>query len=119
LIIDDDPLVRRVMRRVLSRSFDIEEVESAESAVMRLDRGERFDVVVCDLMLGDGLSGRAFYDRTLARDPALASGFIMTSGSEALVGAIGTDRFLQKPFSGDTLLAVVERIADQQATEAA
>lgn len=120
LIIDDDPLVRRAMRRVLSKSFDIDETDSAEAAIARLDRGERFDVVLCDVMLGDGLCGRAFYEQTLARDPALASGVILTSGDAGSVDAIAAaDRRLHKPFSNEDLRALVERVADRYASKAA
>lgn len=110
------------MRRVLSKSFDIEDVDSAEAAVVRLDRGERFDVVLCDVMLGAGLSGREFYVRMLARDPALASGVILMSGGAGAADAFAvtvSGRWLQKPFSSDNLSALVERVAGRYTNKAA
>lgn len=54
LIIDDEPLVLRSWARSL-RAFDVSTAESLEAAISRIsDEPHAFDVIVSDLLLGDG-----------------------------------------------------------------
>src|SRR5579863_9423759 len=48
LVVDDDELVSRALARSL-REFDVVVALDARSALSSIERGERFDVIVCDL----------------------------------------------------------------------
>lgn len=59
LVVDDEPLVRRSLERALSRKHDVVALGSASEALRRIDGGERFDAILCDLMM-QGTNGIDF-----------------------------------------------------------
>ncbi len=68
LIVDDDPQVSRMLRRMVAGSFAIDVATSASEALARIGRGERFHAILCDITLGnDEMSGRDFYDLLIER----------------------------------------------------
>jgi PAS domain S-box-containing protein len=67
LIIDDEPLVGVALQRMLSSEHEVVTEESAQLALGRIDAGEKFDVILCDLMMPD-VSGIDFYE-ALQRAP--------------------------------------------------
>lgn len=81
LVIDDDPLVGRSLARILRASHDVTVVESGAEAHRRLAAGERWDAVVCDLMM-PGTSGMELEERLRADAPdAVARIVYMTGGA--------------------------------------
>lgn len=56
LVVDDEPLNRDLLRRVLFQEFDIREAEDAFSALQILEQGGPVDVMVCDHLM-PGRSG--------------------------------------------------------------
>jgi len=50
LVIDDDAAIRTAVRRALAAEHEVV-VDPAPQGVRRIQRGERFDVVLCDLMM--------------------------------------------------------------------
>jgi CheY-like chemotaxis protein len=102
LVIDDDPLLRNMMRRALEQEHDTVVVASAKDALERIAAGQRFDLVLCDLML-PGLSGVDFHERVRPIAPELVERVLFTTGgaytprAEAFLAR--TDiRHLEKPF---------------------
>src|SRR4029079_5535201 len=51
LIVDDDLLFSGALRRLFSNECDVTVVNSGRDALDRLRAGERFDVLLCDLMM--------------------------------------------------------------------
>lgn len=51
LVVDDDTLTARAIVRTLSDDHDIVAVSTAQQALERLAAGDRYDVVLCDLMM--------------------------------------------------------------------
>ena len=51
LVVDDEPMVAKTIQRTLSTEHDIVALGSAEEALNRIGAGERFDVILCDLMM--------------------------------------------------------------------
>jgi signal transduction histidine kinase len=51
LVVDDEPLVGVAVQRELAREHDVEVVTTGTDALERVRRGERFDVVLCDLVM--------------------------------------------------------------------
>ena len=110
LVIDDEPMMLRALTRMLS-GHDVVAVDRAEDALARLDRGERFDVIVSDLMMPT-MTGMGFYEALLARSPAVARQVVFITGGA--LTARTTDflesipnRWLPKPFSAAALQALV------------
>lgn len=79
LIVDDDALVGRALVRAL-RQHHVEWVGDARHALDRIAGGERWDVILCDLMM-PGLDGPGFYDAVRAIDEAQADAMVFATGA--------------------------------------
>ena len=88
LVVDDEQVVRGLMRRILERrGWQVVESDSAERALELLaDMSLHLDLVVCDLNL-PGLSGSALCGRITAMRPELASRLVLTSGDPCAAAA--------------------------------
>ena len=93
LVVDDDALVARAATRILSREHDVTAVTSGVEALERISSGERFDVILCDLMMPEltGMQLHAELSR-LAPDQAermiLISGGAFTAAARAFVNRV-------------------------------
>lgn len=61
LYIEDEPALLRAMVRRLEAAHEVTAVADAHSALALLERGERFDAILCDMGLPD-LSGIKLHD---------------------------------------------------------
>jgi len=78
IVIDDEPLVGRSIRRAL-RGHEVQVFSSGEEAIERLCSDEPFNVVFCDLMM-PGVSGMEVFSRVSEQYPELASRFVFMTG---------------------------------------
>ena len=78
IVIDDEPLVGRSIRRAL-RGHEVEVFSSGKEAISRLCSERPFDVVFCDLMMPD-VSGMDVFREVSDRRPDLASRFVFMTG---------------------------------------
>jgi signal transduction histidine kinase len=78
VVIDDEPLVGRSIRRAL-RDHDVQLYSSGEEAIQRLCSDEPVDVVFCDLMMPE-VSGMEVYARVSEQRPDTASRFVFMTG---------------------------------------
>jgi signal transduction histidine kinase/CheY-like chemotaxis protein len=78
LVVDDEPFVANVLRRTL-HEHDVTVVESAEAALASLAAGERYDVVLSELLM-PGMSGIDLYRELARRDAALARRVVFVAG---------------------------------------
>ncbi len=108
LIIDDERHIRETIVQALDE-HDATAVADAPTALALLDRGETFDVILCDLMM-PGMSGADFYDAVERRWPALLGRILVVTGGavtprskEVLARAVNPP--LQKPFRATVLEA--------------
>lgn len=114
LFVDDEALVRRAYGRMLGKVFDVESVGSGPEALAKLEAGERYDLVLCDVempgMRGPEVVARirdGFTDR--APRVALCSGGVF--GAEPRVSADpDAVALLGKPFGADAVLRLLERM---------
>jgi CheY-like chemotaxis protein len=110
LIIDDDALLARSVGRMLAM-FDVAIETDPRSAVRRIEAGERFDIVICDLNM-PALSGYQVLATIRARlEPP---DVIMTSGGDDLLelGAVADASVLLKPFRATELRTLVASLLD-------
>ena len=124
LVIDDDPLVGRGLRRQLQH-HDVTAVTSGQRCVAALERGQRFELILCDLMM-PGLTGADVYDKVAALGQGLEEHIVFLTGgvfSDAVrdfLDRIPNSR-LTKPVSSaqlDSVLASAGRRAARSATAA-
>ncbi|MGF1468412.1 MAG: ATP-binding protein [Sandaracinaceae bacterium] len=78
LLLDDEPLVARSLARLL-RPHRVQIEQDPREALDRLQRGEAFDVIVCDLMMPT-MSGRQFYESVGSARPELQSRMLFVTG---------------------------------------
>jgi len=78
VVVDDEPLVGRSIRRAL-REHQVQVFSSGEEAIERLCSNEPIDVVFCDLMMPE-VSGMEVYGTVSARRPEIASRFVFMTG---------------------------------------
>lgn len=115
LVIDDEPLVRRAVVRSLEREHQVVAIDTAAEALRRLESGERFDLILCDLMMPE-MTGMEMAARLRQRLPWMAERLMFLSGgaftleSAEFLGALG-NRFIEKPFLPEELCRrVAERL---------
>jgi PAS domain S-box-containing protein len=115
LVVDDEPLVASAIERALLAEWDVQSLTRAASVAERLARGERYDVLLCDLGLPeeDGVALHrmvARLDPGLARRTALLTGGAVPAAARAYCEAEGI-ACLEKPFEVMKLRALVARLA--------
>jgi two-component system, NtrC family, sensor kinase len=79
LIIDDEPSIGTMMRRLLGRSHEVVVVHSGREALALLTGDDGFDRVFCDLMMAD-MSGMDLSAELAQQKPWLLSRFIFMTG---------------------------------------
>ncbi len=84
LVVDDEPLVGRALQRALRGDADVEVEVSGAGALARIRRGERFDVVLSDVMMPE-LPGADFHAELQRFAPEVARSVVfMTGGAFSL-----------------------------------
>jgi len=78
LLVEDDPLVARAVRRTLAREHEVVLVESGRAALQALAR-EKFDLVISDLMMPE-MTGMELHAELLRTHPEVAQRMIFVSG---------------------------------------
>ena len=116
LIIDDDPLILKVLQAGL-RDYSVVTASSAEEG-LRLYAAQPFDAVICDLVL-PGMQGLEVIRRIRETDPAARVLIITGHDTQArLLAALRENiiDFLAKPFAMDDLRgAVANLLASEEA----
>jgi PAS domain S-box-containing protein len=115
LIIDDEASIRALLVRLLARrEYDVTEAASCAEAKAAVSDARSFDLVLCDVRLGDGNGGDCLRELRAAQ-PDLGRRFIFVTGDiSALVDTereFGDMPVLTKPFTAadfDRVLGNVE-----------
>lgn len=111
LLIDDDEIIAKVVPRLLGDLHDVEAELDARQALARLQRGEMFDVILCDLTM-PSMTGVEVFEAISALSPALASRMVFLTGGARSEDASAflddcANLVIYKPFSMNRLRAVV------------
>jgi PAS domain S-box-containing protein len=109
LLVDDEPRVLEMLGRLL-RSHEVTTASGAREALHRIESGERYDVIVCDLMMPE-TTGAQLHAALLAAHPAQAKRIVFMTG-----GAFTTD---SRSFVEFTSNPVLQKPVDLEALEAA
>jgi CheY-like chemotaxis protein len=115
LVIDDEPMVARSLGRVLEQDHDVTIVLDAGDAHQRVVGGERFDVILCDLMMPK-MTGMDLHAELLRAVPEQAALMVFLTGgaftphARAFLEGVPNHR-LHKPFDTQELRSFVnERV---------
>ncbi len=110
LVIDDEPMMARAVQRLLEAEHDVTATSDPLGAVEQVRSGERFDAIVCDLMMPT-MGGIDVYDAIALVEPQQARRIVFMTG-----GAF-TPRAMQFLESVDNLR--IEKPLDRAALRAA
>jgi two-component system, cell cycle sensor histidine kinase and response regulator CckA len=111
LLVEDDEIVRRLVKRLLVRQgYQVEEARSAEEAMRIFDNSKNeIDLLFTDVVM-PGMSGKQLSEQLLANRPDLRVLF-MSAYTEDLVTQYGitgfSEKLLQKPFTANELSSKV------------
>jgi len=111
LVVDDEPLLGSAVARMLRGKHAIDREISARAALARVVAGERWDIIVCDLMMPE-LTGMDFYEAVLRVAPSQARAFVFMTGgaftprARTFLADVDQPR-LDKPFTRDELDAAL------------
>ena len=111
LVGDDEAAIGRTLAIGLADEFDVTTATSGREGLELLSWSDRFDVVLCDLMMPD-VSGMDLYDRVAGASARLRSRFVFVTGgafterARAFVQR-GSAPVLEKPFDLTRLSAVL------------
>jgi PAS domain S-box-containing protein len=123
LVVDDEPSVGAALRRALGAEHDVELRTRAADALDAIARGERFDAILCDLMM-PGMSGMELHAalERLAPDQArrviVLTGGAFTDATRTFLERVTLPR-CEKPFDVPTLREVVRRVVATGGTSGA
>jgi CheY-like chemotaxis protein len=111
-VLDDDPLVGRSMARLLQGTHEVTVISSPAEALSRLERGERWDAILCDLMMPE-LSGMDVTERLSRTAPEVLPRIVYLTGgafTERARKFLAEGRpYLEKPVEAQALR---ERVAE-------
>lgn len=112
-VLDDERLLANSMSRVLEDLYDVVLPQNAREVLERLAIGERFDVLVCDIMM-PSMNGMELHERVSESWPELARRMVFVSGGAFADAAMEFAesvalRCLAKPFTGADLRELVAR----------
>jgi CheY-like chemotaxis protein len=116
LLVDDDALLRELMRRILERyGYRVLEAANGAAALALCARADvEIDLLLTDLAMPE-LNGWDLGTVVAAARPKLRSLVVSGYGEDALPQRGGGDRvtFLQKPFTPSALAHKVREVLDQ------
>jgi PAS domain S-box-containing protein len=114
LIVDDEPLLARAIAGTLEPDHEAVEAASARDALARLGAGERYDVILCDLMMPE-VTGMDLHDALgrIAPDQqrriVFLTGGAFTERARSFLETV-ENRILVKPFDAGALLRLVGEV---------
>jgi signal transduction histidine kinase/CheY-like chemotaxis protein len=111
LVVDDEDMLTQAICRYLSSNHDVAGVSNGRDALDRLAAGERYDIILCDLMMPQ-VTGMELYAEVKRMDPEQASKIVFLTGGAFTANAREfldqtPNRRLEKPFDLKTLRRLV------------
>jgi signal transduction histidine kinase len=111
LVIDDEPMLVKVVQRTLASEHDVTGIQGAEAALTRIAAGERFDVILCDLMMPQ-MTGMDLHAELSKVAPEQAASMVFLTGgaftmrARTFLDQVPNQR-VEKPFDATHLRALI------------
>ena len=111
LIVDDQPTLAKAIRRMLA-DHDVTTVLGAREALDKIEAGERYDVILCDVMMPE-LSGMDLYAALGKLAPEQVARVVFMTGGAFTKQAVAffekvPNPTIEKPFDRAALFAVIQ-----------
>jgi PAS domain S-box-containing protein len=118
LVIDDDEKLLASIGRTLKKEHEVSLASSPTEGLAFLEQGQRFDVILCDLMMPE-ITGMELYDTIEALIPEQARQMLFMTGGTFTEQAAkflerSSIRWLEKPFETAELRRRIHAIASGQ-----
>jgi PAS domain S-box-containing protein len=112
LLVDDEAMVLTAIARLLGADHRVTLTTAGAEAVALLERGARFDLILCDLMM-PGTNGMDLYDRLLGLAPDQARRMVFMTGGTYTPRSIEflravENRCIEKPFDAELLTRTIQ-----------
>jgi signal transduction histidine kinase len=111
LLVDDEPNIGTIIKQLLEPEHTVETLSDARDACARILSGERYDVILCDVMM-PGMDGPALYRAVCDVAPdqasriAFVTGGAFTERARKFLGDVANP-CLEKPFTVESLHALI------------
>jgi PAS domain S-box-containing protein len=115
LVVDDEPLIGKVVRRMLGREHEVVALTRPREALSRLASGERFDLILCDMMMPE-MTGMDVFDALGGLAPEQLGRMVFLTGGAFTPRARDfleriPNPHIEKPFDEASLRAhLIERL---------
>ena len=120
LVVDDEPLVRQVVRLTLEKAgYDVLEAENGEKAIEAINENENplvLDVVICDIRMPkiNGVEAIEYFQRQYPHVPLIVlTGYPDTKMAVSFMRH-GVVDYLVKPVNAERLRIAVKEAMDQR-----
>jgi DNA-binding NtrC family response regulator len=110
LVIDDDPVIRNLMRSILKEKSNAFAVETP-SLAFKILKNEAVDIIICDFQLPE-MNGLRVLEKIKEEYPDIEVIMISNSGDmDTVIGALrkGAADFFKKPFTAAEIWVAIER----------
>jgi signal transduction histidine kinase len=111
LVVDDEPMMVRAIARLLEGEHEIFSTTDPAFAVAEVERGARFDAILCDLVM-PSMSGMDVFEAIQRIAPEQARSMIFVTGGaftptlQAFLSSVANAR-IEKPIDRSTLRAAI------------
>lgn len=117
LIIDDDPLIRQLLKSYLSKDYSIELKSDGQQAIYWLKSGNKPDLILLDMEMPE-MNGKVFIHRIKTSAIHKNIPVVIMSGSNSnLIKSsfmkAGAAEYMVKPFQKETLDNVLNKIFNE------
>jgi two-component system OmpR family response regulator len=111
LVVDDEPVLRELQRRMLAK-MEVDVVLAADGVTAReLLEGADVDAIVADVCMPGAMNGVALYQWVCRERPHLAARFLfLTGGMDDDLSAATAAAVLRKPFERDEYAARIRAL---------
>jgi PAS domain S-box-containing protein len=115
LVVDDEPMIAKAIERTLVDEHEVVAIASAGEALRRIGAGERFDLILCDLMMPQmtGMDLHAGLSRVSLKEAAkmvFLTGGAFTPAARSFLDTT-PNQWIEKPFDIRSLRTLInERI---------
>jgi len=113
LIVDDEEMIIRILTRILAKEHDVVATVDARKALALCTGGEKFDLILCDLMM-PVMTGMDLHSEISLLSPEQAKAMIFVTGgaftdkTRSFLSDIPKEH-IEKPFDAANLRAIVQR----------
>ena len=117
LVVDDEPLLRTIIEKMLEDDYEVETAESGLAAKTILELNREFNAILCDLMMPE-MSGIDLHIWLKEENPSLANRMLFMTGgasspqSQEFLSSV-PNHHLDKPFRETRLMELMRKVLER------